>query len=234
MIMKPIINNILIFLIFSATFVYGSERTIAVLDFDNNSLFNSAEYEPLTKGFAEIFITELSKVQSIKIVERQRLKTLLDELKLSQSGMLTQDHSLKIGKMLGARHLVFGGFIVTPEKKIRIDVRVVEVETGLTIIASEVTGKTKQVLSLIRKLSRQILEDLDVRLTSQEKKFFKNTGNVPIGAIMQFSKGLDYEDRKQWDRAKSCYLKALQIEPEFQRARNRLLRLSKDKSEITE
>ena len=225
---KPVIKYLIIIFVIMASFVSASDITIAVLDFDNNSFFNPSEYDPLTKGLAEIFITELSQIQSVKIVERQELRALLDEMKLSQSGILNQNNSLKAGEMLGARNLVFGGFMVTPEKKIRIDIRIVEVETGLTVKASEVTGKTKQVLTLIRKLSKQMLDDLDVRLSRQEKKYLKNSDNIPIDAIIHFSRGLDYEDREQWGSARDSYFKALEIEPNLTSARisNRIGRSS--------
>jgi TolB-like protein len=209
-------------LLLNTTRAYPSETTLAVLDFENNSFLNPEEYSPLSKGLAEIMITELNQLQAIHVVERQKLRSLLDELKLSQSGIVSATSSVQIGKMLGAQHLVFGGYMVTLDEKIRIDVRIIEVETGLTIKAGEVTGKTKQVLSLVKKLSKKILKDLNVRMTKREEKSFNKSQKLDMKAVVLFSKGLEFEDREEWEKAKEYYRKTLQIEPQFQQAKVRL------------
>lgn len=205
---------------------FADQNTLAVLDFENNSFFKPKEYSALSKGFAEMMITELSHVGSIHVVERQKLRTLLDELKLSQTGIASEKSSVHVGKMLGAQHLVFGGYMVTLDNKIRIDVRIVEVETGLTVKAGEVTGKTKQILSLIKKLSKKIIKDLNIRMTKEEKKSLEKSQQLDMEVVVLYSRGVEFEDALEWEKAKECYVKALQIEPEFQQARMSLERLS--------
>ena len=206
--------------------VFSNENTLAVLDFENNSLVNPEENQPLSKGLAEMIITELNQIQALRVVERQKLRSLLDEIKLSQSGAISEATTVRAGKMLGAQHLVFGGYMVTFGDKIRIDVRIVEVETGLTLKASEVTGKTRQVLSLIKKLSKKILKDLDVRLTKNEERSLDKSDKMDMKAVVYFSKGLDFEDLQEWEKAKACYQQALKMEPKFHQAKMRIQRLT--------
>jgi TolB-like protein len=206
------------------------ETTLAVLDFENNSFFNAESYQALTKGLAEMMITELQQIQAIKVVERRRLRTMLEELKLSQSGLVEEKGTLQVGKLLGARHLVFGGFLVGMDEKIRIDVRIVEVETGLTIKASEVTGRTKQVLSLIKQLSKKIMDDLDIRLSQTERKVLDRSRQMDLEAVMWFSRGVEKEDLGDLARAKQYYRKALSMEPEFHQAERRLRLLDSEKN----
>jgi len=203
-----------------------AQTTLAVLDFENNSFFNPEEYQPLTKGLADIIITELGQINAVQIVERKDLKTVLDELKLSQSGLLSENNSLQVGKMLGAKNLVFGSFMVTMDEKIRVDLRIVEVETGLTVKADEVTGKTKQVLSLIRKLSKKILKDLDIRLTKTEKRNLDKSQKIRMDAVVYYSKGIDFEDAGDLANAILFYKKAVELEPEFQSAKDKLQKIS--------
>lgn len=200
----------------------SAETTLAVLDFENNSFFKPEEYQPLSQGLAQVMITELGRIEALRVVERQKLRAILDELKLSQSGLMSDESSVEVGKMLGAQHLVFGGFMVTMDEKIRIDVRIVHVETGLTVKASEITGKTKQVLSLVRKLSRKILGDLNVRISKTEAKLLNKDDSVDIKAMVLFSKGVDLEDHGLMEDAMTLYERALRIDPSFQQARERL------------
>ena len=200
--------------------------TLAVLDFENNSLFQSEQYQPLAKGLAEMVITELSRVQTVRVVERRELRSLLEEMKLSQTGSVTGETSVRVGMLLGAKHLVFGGYMVALDEKIRIDVRIIEVETGLTVKAEEVTGKTSKILTLLKRLSKKILNDLDIKLTRNEKKALDESDNLDIKAIMYFSKGLEFEDLGQWDKAEINYQLALDIEPKMKRAEERLQAIS--------
>ena len=211
--------------------VYGLDITLAVLNFENNSLFGTQDYNALSKGLAEIMITELSQVQSIYIVERRKLQSLLDELKLSQAGFIEAKNSIQVGKMLGAQHLVFGGFIVTLDDKIRIDVRIVNVESGVTVKADQVTGNTKQILSLIGKLGKKIVKDLDVHITDQEDQLLGNNQKIDLEAILHFSQALEYEDSGNLKLAYENYQKAIQIEPDFLEAQKNLDRLKFPKDE---
>lgn len=207
----------------ASVFAYEPAPTLAVLDFENNSFFKPEEVQSLSKGLAQILITELNRSGAIQVVERQKLRSLMDELKLAQSGVTSEQGSLQVGKMIGARHLVFGGFMVMMDDKIRIDVRIVEVETGLTIKAGEATGKTKDILSLVQKLSAKILKDLDIRLTQNAETL----GKIGIEALKLFSKGIEFEDRGEKAKALECYRAALDKEPDFQQAKDRAARLSK-------
>src|SRR5687768_17283149 len=59
----------------------GAERdtrpTVAVMYFTNAALVRNDEYAPLSKGIAEMLITELAGNRSIRVVERDQLQKLL-------------------------------------------------------------------------------------------------------------------------------------------------------------
>ena len=228
--MKPGYRFVVI-IFFLISFLNINAATIAVLDFTNNSLFDAENYDNLSKGLAEMIITEFSEVQSVNVVERRDLKAVMDEIKLSQTGMIEANKTVEAGKLLGAKHLVLGGFVVSMNDEIRIDLRIIEVETGLTKHAAEVTGKTKKIFGLIQELSTKVIADLDIKLSQDDKKALKKSKNLDIKALMLFSEGLDFEDAKMYKKAMAKYYNALKIEPEFKRAKVRLARLMKIEKE---
>ena len=118
-------------------------KTIAVLDFSNNCIFEKEKYASLSPGLAEIMITELSNVKTLKFVERQKLNAMIEEMQLAQSGLVSEETGVQVGKLVGAKYLVFGSYMVF-DKKERMDARIVEVETGLTIKAEQVTRKVNK------------------------------------------------------------------------------------------
>lgn len=199
-------------------------QTLAILDFSNNSLVDKEKYASLSPGLAEIMITELSKIQNLQLVERQKINSLIQEMQLSQSGILSEDAGVQVGKLLGAHFLVFGSYMISFNNKIRVDIRIVEVETGLTIKAEAVTDEVSKLFKIIKKLNEKITQDLNIKITKQEKKILKE-GDVSLDVISTFSKGLEYEQANNFNEAKHIYLKILEIDPNFEPAKNRLKEL---------
>ena len=56
----------------------------------------------LRKGLAQMLISDLAGLESVRLVERDRLEEILAELKLAQSGKLDPQAAAKVGKLLGA------------------------------------------------------------------------------------------------------------------------------------
>lgn len=206
----------------------GERTTLAILDFSNNSLIDKEKHASLSQGLAEIMITELSKVQSLRLVERQKINSLIQEMQLSQSGIISEDAGVQVGKLLGAHFLVFGSFMISFNNQIRVDIRIVEVETGVTIKAEEVTDKVAKLFDIVKKLNEKITKDLNIKLSKQDKESLTES-NISLDVISCFSKGLEYEESNRKDEAKKMYMKTLEKDPNFELAKKRLKELSTEK-----
>jgi curli biogenesis system outer membrane secretion channel CsgG len=102
--------------------------TVAVWDLDDLSP-SSAVRPHLGEIFSSQIIETLKKKGEYTVVERERLLLALEELRLGTTKLVDETTRLKLGKMLGARLMVFGGYQIIGNQ-IRIDLRMVEVETG--------------------------------------------------------------------------------------------------------
>ena len=71
-------------------------KTIAISYFDNSS--GDAKYNALSKGIADMLITDLSKIKGVTIVEREKLEKLIQEIKLGQSKYFDPTTAQKLGK----------------------------------------------------------------------------------------------------------------------------------------
>lgn len=202
--------------------LHAEVTTLAVLDFDNNCIFHAETYEPLSRGLSQMMTSALSPIESLRLVERQKLRDLVDEMRMAQSGLGSDAALLKIGKMSGARHLVFGSFMITPDEKIRIDVRLIEVETGRTVKAESVTGKTRKILELIDTLGKKLADGLDVRLSASAKALLDASRDVPMQAVVAYSQALVFEENHRDKDAYLAYRNALKIAPGFEEADRRL------------
>ena len=103
------------------------KKTVAILYFDNHT--GSADYDPLGKGISSMMISDLSAVPEIQLVERERMQDLVKEIELQHTKYFDSTTAVKVGKMVGAEYVVVGSF-ATVKPQMRIDTRVVRVETG--------------------------------------------------------------------------------------------------------
>lgn len=200
----------------------NAQKTMAVLYFQNSSLFQKEEMEALSKGLADMFITELSKVEQLKVIERNRLQSLIEEMSLGQSGVVDTETAQQVGKLLGAHMLLLGSYVNNFGNKMRIDARLVEVETGKTIKAEEITGKTADLFEMVQKLATKFIKGLDLALTSEDKKRLEQTENESFDAALYYSRGLEYQDRGDFRKAYEMYKKALDFNPQYASAQTRI------------
>ncbi len=172
-----------------------AKKTIAILYFDNNSIADRDKLEPLKKGLADMFITEFSKIGAFEVVERERLEQITSELALQQTGVMDASTVQELGKLLGARYLVFGGFVNMFGGKMRIDLRIVEVESGLTIRAEEETAEQDEMFEMVKDLTRKVSDYFKVELSKADKKRLKSdTGSDDFDANVLYARGLELED----------------------------------------
>jgi curli biogenesis system outer membrane secretion channel CsgG len=96
------------------------------------------ELEDVSAGLSRIDVGEvlsarvsetLQRKGTYTVVERERLLRVLGELHLGSSELADEGTRLRIGRLLGARFMVFGGYQIVG-KQMRLDLRLVEVETG--------------------------------------------------------------------------------------------------------
>lgn len=126
---------------------------VAVLYFDYSG--GDDELAQLRKGLAQMLITDLSNEPRLALVERLAIETVLGELALQATRAIDKATAVKVGKLLGARYLVLGGYF-THGETLRIDARVIRVETGVVVRAVGVNGKAEDFLSLEGILADQL------------------------------------------------------------------------------
>src|SRR5437868_12758808 len=123
-----------------------SRPTVAVLYFTNGALLSNADYAPLSKGMAEMMITELARNPGVRVVERDRLQQLLAEQNLGSGDRVDKETAVRLGKILGAHHLLMGSFVIDPKQNMRIDVRSVNTETSQIEYVETIDGKAERML----------------------------------------------------------------------------------------
>ncbi|MDP1860136.1 MAG: CsgG/HfaB family protein [Gemmatimonadaceae bacterium] len=197
--------------------------TIAVLYLTNGALADNATYAPLSKGIAEMLITELAQNNALRVVERDRLQTLLEEQNLQSSDRVDKETALKLGKILGSRHMLMGSFVIDLNRNMRIDVRAVNTETSAIDYVETVSGKSDKLLELVIQLGAKVNAGLKLpalKMASATTPASKSPNQFK--ALLAMSRALEAEDTKDIEGAKTLYKSAIAMNPDFDRARIRL------------
>jgi curli biogenesis system outer membrane secretion channel CsgG len=206
----------------------ATRPTLAVLYFTNGALVDNAAYAPLSKGMAEMLITELAQNTAVRVVERDRLQSVIEEQNLQNSDRVDKDMAVKLGKTLGARHMLFGTFVIDMKKNMRIDVRAVNTETSAIEYTETVSGNSDNLLQLVIQLGEKVNAGLKLpalKTASISTPAAKSPNQFK--AIMAMSQAIEAEDRKNKVEAASLYKQAIALNPDFERAKVRLASIEK-------
>jgi len=90
---------------YSATAI--ETTTLSVLPF---SAQKGEQQAWLGKGIADMLMRDLSEVDGLVILERHELQTFLNEMELTQTAFINQDHALRIGNVAKLEQVIFGNY----------------------------------------------------------------------------------------------------------------------------
>jgi curli biogenesis system outer membrane secretion channel CsgG len=207
--------------------------TVAVLYFDYDG--KTAGMEVLRKGLAQMLISDLTGQDRWLVVERERLESVLAEQKLGQSGKIDKATAAKLGKLLGARYLVLGSYFDLMGA-LRVDARLVSVETGEILGSAGSTGKPDDFLTVEQKIGQDLGRLLSQRVaqpssgqtpTTAPKKPTrpKAPARLKTRTAVAYSQALALLDNGQRDKAKAKLEDVVKEQPDFAMASIDLNRL---------
>jgi TolB-like protein len=189
----------------------ASLSTLAILPFDNNSMTDPERYEPLCQGLAAMLTTDIKqRTNVLRLIERSQIAKILNEMELSQAGVITDATAVKVGNLLGAENLVFGSFMVL-NGDVRMDARLVKVETGEVLLAECVRGGRNRFISLQSKLADQIAHAMNVCLAPRPAADISGD----MDAAVWFSKGVNALDKGDAIKAKEYFDTCAKIDPAY-------------------
>ena len=194
----------------------ADQKTIAILYFDNSS--GNAQLDALKKGLADMLISDLSNLQMLRVVEREKLEEVMAELKLSSGREFDSATRQKLGKLLGAETILFGSYFEMIGQ-FRMDARIVKTETGEILKSEGVSGITADFMKLEKQLVWKIARGLDVRFSNKEEAAVMASQAVSYEATLVYADGLELYDKGDKTGALVQFEKAVQLSPDFERAK---------------
>ncbi|MGC4000873.1 MAG: CsgG/HfaB family protein [Anaeromyxobacter sp.] len=214
--------------------------TVAVLYFDYQG--PDEQLAVLRKGLAQMISADLVGLEQVTVVERDRLQEVLAELDLQHTSRIDPSTAVRVGKLLGARYLVFGSYFQLGAG-LSASSRLVETETGRVLYALNASGPPGDFLAVEQKLSSGLAGFLATRLPPlppapagaagapaapavQKARARKPPRKLDTATALTYSQALDAKDRNDKATAVAKLQDVLARESDFPLAADDLARLS--------
>ena len=189
------------------------EKTIAV--FDYHDLTTDKKFEKYRKAITMMIIKNLSKLTDYSVVERLQFQAIIDELKLSEKGIVNEELGPRAGRSIGANYLISG--TLSPGS---IQVMTFLTSTKEEKIISKIydTVDEKEIYKLPMLLTKRILKIISADfIDSQIEKIIPHTQSYQ--AFINFSYGLEAMDAWDWKTSRKFFQRALDKDQNFTLAR---------------
>jgi TolB-like protein len=188
--------------------------SLAVWDFDNNSMAGG-DLDYLSKASSEMLLANLAQNPSIHLVERVNLRQALEEQHLGSSELASEESRLKLGRIAGANHMAFGSYVAMAGM-VRIDVRVVDVETSLVKFSENAITAPQDVANNLQTIAQHMAAKLANSTVSGQ----------PLATEMvlwkRYESGISLMDLHHYEQAITVFTDLLKSNPNFKAAEKQL------------
>ncbi len=192
-------------------FAGAQEIIVSVSDFNVESENSKLKY--IGKGISTLVAGELRRTKTIKLLERSQMNKIMEEQKLSLSGMVDEAHQVELGKLMAADYIVFGE-IIDMGNSLLISVRMADVATTEVVWEDSIMEKLETYDYIGAYFAQSILTELKLDVQKEtvakvETKVIKETE-----AIVALSSGIDAYDKGDEEKAKEELTIVQMLDPE--------------------
>ncbi len=192
------------------------EKSIAVVNFDGSTL--PPDLAPLSLGLAEMTSNDLSKVHELTVIERSKLDFIMQELKLSENGMVDQATAPRMGKLLGSKQVVTGSLVGAGPERIHLDGGIVSTGDGEFTPTGANEGELKSFFKVQKEFVFGVLDKAGVKPTPEERTEIEKVPTESYVAFLAYSRGLDFQRRGMPNEALGAFQSAVKADGSFKEA----------------
>ena len=184
----------------------ATKPSVAVLPLQNLSAEPDSAY--FSDGMTDEITTKLSKIQGIDVASHSSVAALKGSDK----------SAAEMGKSLGVRYLLEGS-VRKAGNQVRINVHLIDSNTGFQVWADDFVGEMKDVFSLQEQTALKIAGSLNLKLTPQEQQAIQHRDTQNPQAYDAYLRGkalVENPDQlEKLEAARRRFEDALQSDPDY-------------------
>ena len=191
-------------------------NTVAVMPFSYGG--TNAEVQPLTRGLAQLLVTDLAKSRQLRVLERERMQAILNEMKLADSGRADPTTALRSGRLLRAARVVQGTLADLPGDQLRVNAVVVNVATAGAGSPATGADQLNRLFDLEKQIAYSIFSAMGIQLAPAEQDAINQRPTQNVQAFLAYSRGLVAQDQGDYAAAQADFNYAVNLDPSFRAA----------------
>jgi TolB-like protein len=190
-------------------------NTVAVMPFGYTG--TNVQIQPLSRGFAQLVVTDLAKSRQIRVLERERMQAMMNEMRLSDSGRADPQAALRSGRMLRASRVV-QGTLTERGSDLLVSAAVVDVASAGVAASTNNSDALNRLFDLEKQVVLSIFTNLGIQLSDQERAAIAQRPTQNLQAFLAYSRGLEAQDRGDYSGARDAFGEAAGLDPSFRAA----------------
>ncbi len=167
---------------------------------------------PLGYGIAHLVITDLSKIGALRLVERERVQILLDELELASGGRVEPRTAARAGRLLRAERVV-QGLVRQTRDGVELEATVLRTSDGAVEATSAAGDRLERLFGLEKTVVLVLLERLGVPVSPAELRAITERPTQDLQAFLATSRSLEAEARPPLNNPSSLTRVASAVAP---------------------
>jgi len=187
--------------------------TVAVLPFQCTC--SDTTLLPLGRGVAELVVADLARSASLRVLERDRMQAIADEIRLSQSTQVDAATATRAGKLIAAGRILNGQIIAPGGPTLNLTGATVNTNTSQVEGNPSQDGLMDAIFDTEKQFVLRVFESLGIVLTVAERREFDRRPTQNFQAFLNFSRGLVAEDAGRLDEAVRFFEAARAQDPGF-------------------
>jgi hypothetical protein len=186
--------------------------TLAVLYFINHT--EQPALDSLQKGLAFMLISDLSKVEGLKLVERVKLQALVEEIGLGKAGLVDPETAPRVGRLLRSAHVVGGKFNNFELQKFGIDPSILDTRDEKLSDLPDSKGLLEEIFRMEKDVLFEIIEYLKkTPKTKAAEMELRKPMTASLEALIFLFKGFNESDQGNYRMAANYYRRSLKADP---------------------
>lgn len=189
---------------------------IAVMRFENGGSYgqDAENFEALEVGLQQMLTTEFAQNPGLRVVDRAQIAEIIREQDLGTSGRVDPNTAAQIGRIVGARYVILGGFIDF-YGDFRLDIRIVNVETSEIVRTEKVRQSREDLYDLVLEAAVNVTSGLNLPALPARVQEARESREIPTEAVTFYTRGLLYAERGNTERAQELFARAKEVFPDY-------------------
>lgn len=187
--------------------------TVAVLPF--RCACADTALRPLERGIAELVVSDLAREPALKVLERDRMQAIADEIHLSQAGQVDAGTATRAGKLVAAGRIVNGQIVEGGGTQLNLTGAVVNTNQGDIVGNPSAQGTIDEIFRTEREFVLSTFAQLGVTVSPEVRRELEERRVPSFQAFLAYSRGLMAEDEGRLDDAVRLFESARTLDPGF-------------------